>query len=79
MLMPIEIDDDDDDDGDIICVPSSSSPPIQIVSVEGADELKLCRVCGQDGAKNHYGGLSCAPCKMFFRRHYQFQAVRIFI
>ncbi len=30
---------------------------------------KICLVCGSGEAKTHYGAMTCAPCKVFFRRN----------
>jgi hypothetical protein len=35
----------------------------------------LCKVCGNPGAQMNYGAECCPPCKMFFRRNFQFDLV----
>jgi hypothetical protein len=35
----------------------------------------LCTVCGNKGAQMYYGAECCPPCKMFFRRNFQFDLV----
>ncbi|CAF2114870.1 unnamed protein product [Rotaria magnacalcarata] len=35
----------------------------------------LCQVCGDQNARNCFGSVSCAPCKMFFRRNLNFDLV----
>ncbi|CAF3176260.1 unnamed protein product [Rotaria socialis] len=35
----------------------------------------LCQVCGDRNARNCFGSVSCAPCKMFFRRNLDFDLV----
>ncbi|UJR34164.1 hypothetical protein I4U23_021572 [Adineta vaga] len=34
--------------------------------------LNVCQVCHKSGAQRHFGGICCAPCKMFFRRNVQY-------
>ncbi|CAF1642716.1 unnamed protein product [Adineta ricciae] len=38
-----------------------------------SDMDKVCHVCGKSGAQRHFGGICCAPCKMFFRRNVQYK------
>jgi hypothetical protein len=40
-------------------------------------DIKSCKICGDRKACMAYGVLTCDSCKIFFRRNYQFDLVRI--
>jgi len=48
---------------------------LMIDTSKDVNSSHLCKVCGNPGAQMNYGAECCPPCKMFFRRNFQFDLV----
>lgn len=53
----------------------NSSKEYQIDKISMMKSTEICQICGDENAKSAYGVVSCASCKIFFRRNAQIQIV----